>query len=543
MSIPPSVPKNIDEHEMQRLIRRNLAIIVFSRVFFLITRVFIPPLVLSFIGLAEYGIWTICFTLITYLNVGTFGITNVYIKYVAEYYGKNETNKINGLLSTGIILTSIISLNALLIFWFLLDLIVEQLFQIPKPLHQTAFILFFATACLFVLQEILGAFQRTLNGLQKMAESMAVGIIGSLLESVFIVIFLFLGLGVYGLLYALIIRLAYSNIVYIIMSYEALPGLSIRFKHFSKNYFKVFYRFGGILQVSGMITLFLSSVDKLLTSTWLNMQATALIGLGSRLPGVATSVTYSMNAVYLPATSYLYSQQRWDEMRKIYLQGSHLIGLTTGFMMGFIAAFSSPLIVTWLGTQQEYQISATVMVIYALSQHLQVITAPGGAFSKGIDKPENNLIYSSVNLVLTGITTLTILSFFGITILTIALSVSVATIASSLIYITYNNHFVIGISQLTFARKVYLPSFLPYGIAYLLSGILTPWKAMEDRWYTLGFTLVSGVIYVILTAIIFYWVVYNHQERRDLRQRTHQGLKKVSNFLGKKFSHFLNKKV
>jgi O-antigen/teichoic acid export membrane protein len=373
-----------------------------------------------------------------------------------------------------------------------------------------------------------------LNGLQKISETTTIFIIGLFVEAVLTIIFLFSGFGVYGLFWAFTIRQLLSTFAYLIISYQFMPGLSISIKNFDRAYLKIFYRFGAIVQLAGMIGIFLGTVDKIITSTMLNMQATALLGLGARFPTMALSIPSSMSAVFLPATAYMHSQQRHQEMIDMYLQGSRLIGLATGFMMGFLAAFSAPLIVAWLGNQAEYQIAAVIMTIYTLSQHLHVLTGPGSAFFKGIDNPGNNLIYSFTRLGLTTVCVVIGLKMFGITIITIATTLAIATTISALIYLASNNH-RIGISQRTFFTEATLPGLVPYGIAYLLFWLLTltPWltKAMEHRWYAVGFILISGTIYSIITTLVIYWGIYNEAERNRLQQLIHQGTEYLINKL------------
>ncbi len=525
----PSHPKIIDKREMKRLVSRNLFSTIFSNVINLFVRLFLPPIILHFVSLEEYGIWTICFTLITYLNLSAVGVTNVYVRYVAEYHAKEEIPKISGLLSTGIILVTSISLLSLTLFWYLLDPLVQTIFRIPPELQHTATVLFFSTACILMFQmSIGGAFMRMLNGLQKISETTSVFILGLFLEASLSVLLLFNGFGIYALLYAQVVRYLVSTLAYIIMSYQAVPGLSISPKNFDTAYFKVFYRFGAIVQVAGIIGTFLNTVDKLITSSFLGMQATALLGLGARFPVMAVTIPSSMTAVYLPATTYMYGQQRHQEMIQLYIEGSRTIGLITGFLMGFLAAFASPIIVAWLGTKPEFQIVATILTIYTLSQHLHVLTGPGSSYFKGIDNPANNLIYSFSRLTFTTIIVLTGLYFFGTTLITITTTITIATSLSALLYLTSNNH-RIGVPQLTFLTKAILPSLVPYGIAYLLLWPLTPYvtMAMTDRWNAIGLVLISGMVYTLITGLIIYGLIFTTDEKTRLHQFVQQRLQRL----------------
>src|SRR5262245_14478912 len=87
--------------EMKNRITQNFTVHLVARVFYMLTRFFLPPLTMSYVSLEEYGIWAACFILIGYLGMSSFGITSVYERYVARYQALNEIAKINRLLSTG----------------------------------------------------------------------------------------------------------------------------------------------------------------------------------------------------------------------------------------------------------------------------------------------------------------------------------------------------------------------------------------------------------------------------------------------------------
>ena len=96
---------------------RNTVVSTGGRLLYLLTRVGLPPLILHYVSLEEYGLWSTCFLLISYVSMGAFGVSNVYIRYVAEYSVKDQFDSINGLVSTGLVLTFIFSVFALGGIW------------------------------------------------------------------------------------------------------------------------------------------------------------------------------------------------------------------------------------------------------------------------------------------------------------------------------------------------------------------------------------------------------------------------------------------
>jgi hypothetical protein len=90
---------------VNRQFGRNVFATIGARVVNMARGVCLVPFLLSHIGLEAYGIWTTIFILVTYVGLTTMGVSNVYIKYVAEFTAKREYDKANALLSTGLAVT------------------------------------------------------------------------------------------------------------------------------------------------------------------------------------------------------------------------------------------------------------------------------------------------------------------------------------------------------------------------------------------------------------------------------------------------------
>ncbi|MCV6638522.1 hypothetical protein [Candidatus Albibeggiatoa sp. nov. NOAA] len=524
----------IDKREMKQLVSKNLLVSVLSKVFYLATRLFIPPLVLAYVGQAEYGIWAICFVLISYLGLGAFGVSNVYIRYVAEYHARDEIEKINGLISTGIVLVSSISLLLLCIFWFLLPTLIVHVFNIPSTipsdpdtnLHQTAFILFYSTACIFLLELNISAFMYILNGLQKITETSVILVGSATLETLFTVLFLLLGFGIYSLLIAFGIRYLVSIIVYTSLCFKTLPTLSIGIQHVRVEYLRLFYRFGSIVQLAGVLGIVTRSIDKILAASMIHIYAAGALELGAKFPLMAVTIPASMNSVFLPASSYMHNQKRQQEMLDMYVEGTRVMALLTGFIMGYLAAFSIPLIMAWLGAWTDYDALtiAFIMVFSTLPQQLHVLTGPGSAIFNGINKPSRTLIYPLLRLglmfVFGGLAILfSLISWENVQLLDIVILVNLATLVGALTYSAYINK-TIGLSHLVFFEKVLLPSFIPYVTGFAIFWLLSFWNInLYSRLSAIEFVLISGVLYTALTSVVIFYGIFSNDERENLSNK------------------------
>ncbi len=513
--------KVLDKHELQRVVSRNFLISMFARLFRLGTRLFVPPIVLHFVPFEQYGLWSLCFVIIGYLGLGAFGVSNVYVRYVAEYHARHEIDKINQLLSTGIIVVLSISLVLLAIFYVLLPKLIVDIFQIAPDMHEVAFYLFYGTACVFMIETSMGGFLYMLNGMQKIGETTLVSLVCISIETVLIVVFLLMGMGLYALMTALLIRYFLTVTAYIYLSFKLVPGLSIGLKHFRVSCLRLFYRFGAVVQFTGMLSMTMNSMDKLVTGTTLGTKEAGFVDLGSRFPVTAVQIPGAMNSVMMPAVSYMHSQQRKHEIYELYLSGTRNMNMITGFILGFLATFSTLIIAGWLGIKPETSVIATIMTIGSFPQHLHILTGPGSAFFQGIEKPSRTLTYSLGRITFVTICLTSLFHFVqSPTVVQVVCAVAISTILGSLNYLRYINHFL-SVPHWQFVKRVLIPGFIPYVIGYILTVLLDNWisVALEHRLYAIALILVCGALYSLTTASVLYFFVLDEQERSNIRRR------------------------
>ena len=496
--------ETLDAGGMNRLVSRNIFSSIGAKLLYLVTRFFLPPIILAYISLEEYGIWAMCFILIGYLGMSAFGVSNVYIRYVAQYHARGEEQRIGDLLSTGVTLVSLIGVVALGLLWVGLPTLIEAL-SVSAELQGTAFVLIFGSAAIFVLELSWGAFAYVLTGLQRIVQQNQVWVGTFLLETLLVVVFLVAGFGVYGLLYAFAIRYLVAISVNVRLCFLNLPGLRLSLRRFNRADLALFYRYGGIVQLSGFLGMFLRSIEKLIAGLFINVQATGLFDVAQKFPVMATSIPSSMNAVFLPATSYMHTQERRGELLALYLKGARYINLVTGFMMGFMAAFAAPLMLAWLGPNPELALAPLILACFTLPFQLNVLTGPASNIYRGMGIPARELIYPLSQLALVIILVGAGFLVFGIDVVVITVAVALAMILSALIYMAYTNRFL-ELDQGRFIRAALVPGLWPYLTGFALYLLASPWidAVGDDRWGSVLLVLVAGVAYCALQAAVLW---------------------------------------
>ena len=507
---------------------RNVISSVGAKVLYLATRFVLPPVILASISLEEYGLWALAFILVAYLGMGAFGVSNVYVRYVAEYHARGQTERIGDLLSTGLSLVSLFAVTVLVVLWFALPTMLGW-FSVPEELHRTAFILIYGTVAVFMLDLSLGAFVYVLAGLQQIVLQNRIWIAAFLFETALVIAFMLGGIGVLGLLYAFALRYALSISLSVWFCFKQLPGLRLSPTRFNRDYLRLYLRFGGILQISGLLGMFLRSVEKLIAGLFINVQAVGLFDIAQKFPVMATSIPSSINAAYLPAVTEMHARGRDAEFARLYLAGARQINLLTAFIMGFLAAFAAPLLTAWLGPNPDFAMAPFILACFTLPFQLNVVTGAASNVFRGMAQPVHELLYPISQLILVVLLVGGGFLLFGVSVIVIAVAVALAMILSTLIYFVYTNRFL-SVSQGRFLSRVLLPGLVPYLTGFGLALAFGPWMAgMGDaRLDSVLVVLISGIAYVALQAGILWWLQLDGDEKAFVAQRL-SGLRRLVN--------------
>lgn len=492
------------QREFRQSVLKNISVNLAATVFYMMTRFFLPPIILSRVSLEAYGIWAMCFIVISYLGMSAFGISNVYIRFVAEYHAKGEFEKINRLLSTGPAIVAMFGAVILAVLWFLLPGVIVS-FNIRPELRQTAFILMFGTAATFVLDLSFGAFAYVLQGLQRMMDQTKVWVVTYCIEAALIVGLLFAGCGVYSLFIAFVVRYLLAVAWYVVLCYRAIPTLEIGVRHFDPALLKLFYGYGGIIQLSGLLSTILNSIEKVIAGAFIGVKATALFDVGEKFPIMASQIASTINAGLFPAMSHLDSRAESDEVIDLYVGGSRYLNALLGYLMGFLAAFAGPLLQVWLGRPDFRVPAAFILTCFCLPYHIHVLSGPGTAFHRGVKKPVRELFYALVQGMLVAVAIFIGVRTTGKTAEMIAVAVAAAMVTSALSYIAFSNHFA-KVSQVRYLVGVLIPGLLPYAAGFALRYAVEPLVNTEPwgRWPTLGYIVVTGLLYSGLAGLVIF---------------------------------------
>ncbi len=508
-------------HEVNRQFGRNVLATILARMVNMARGVCLVPFLLGRIGLEAYGIWTTIFILVTYVGLTTLGISNVYIKYVAEFHARREYAKANSLLSTGLAVT--IPLCAMVFLFFLLGWKWYSPWLRLPPAHAADG----KEAVLIVLGVFLSsiafsAFGDMLTGTHQIASTQVFLTISILVECALIVWLVSAGRGISGLAEAYLARTVINDGLTIWWAYRQLQWLHLSPRLIRRESLKYVVHFGGLVQFQSILSTILNSIERVAAIQLINASAAGLLDVAKKWPTALSSIPTAFFWALLPAASHVDAasgRSQWlGNLQRLYLSGARYSNLCTAVFAAAMAFWATPIMHVWLGPGLPMRESLIpLFVVFSFAMQFHMLTGPGTSIFRGMGRVYEEFTYSVPNLLLLGVTLPASHWIQGRwTPLGIGVAVALATAGSACVLMG-RVLFVLDMRLTRFLRVVIVPGLAPYLAAGLLAWPTARLVAEVNRWQGAGIVLAASLIYAAAVLVMLhYWVLTDEEKAKGL---------------------------
>jgi O-antigen/teichoic acid export membrane protein len=507
--------------EVSKQFQMNVLATIVARVVNMARGVCIVPFLLARIGLEVYGIWTTIFILVGYVGLTTLGISNVYIKYVAEFHARRQYDKANALLSTGLAVT--IPMCATVFFAFLLGWKwIEPLLRIP-PAHagdgKEAVLIVLGV---FLSSIAFNAFGDILTGTQRIVSTQVFVTVSILIECALIVWLVSAGRGIRGLAEAFLVRTVINDGLTIWWARRQLKWLHLSLRLVRRDSLKYVIHFGGLVQFQSMLAIFLNSVERVVGLATIGTAAAGLLDVAKKWPVSLSAIPTAFFAALLPAASHVDAAsnrpEKLQNLGELYLRGSRYSNLCTAGFVAVLAFWAGPIVQVWLGPALPMRYTLIpLFVVFSLAMHMHMLTGAGTSVFRGMGRVYEEFTYSIPNLVLLAVTLPAARWIEGRwTPFGIGLAVSLATAGSACVLMGRVLR-VLDLRLKHYLRVVILPGLLPYLVAGALAWPVARLVGELNRWQGAGVLLAAGLIYAAgCIAVLQWWVLTDEEKQKGL---------------------------
>lgn len=468
------------------------------------------PVMMHMLGQAEYGLYCLANSVISYLTLLSFGFGSTIIRYISKY--RAEKNKEAVCRTFGFFLQLYTFLGILV---FVVGLIisnnVEVIFrkgltaaEIDK-IHILIIIMAFNTALSFPMS----VFSSIITSYERYVYRKLIDMISTIAAPIFNLVTLYMGFASIGMSIAstiLQILMLPLNVIYCFRILKINP----KFKRIPYSLIKEMLGFSFYVFLGTIVDMLFWSTDKVILGMLASSTAIAVYNIGGTFNNMVISLSTSISGVLTPKiTGMVATDVSKEQFTELFIRIGRLQYFVIALIISGFSVFGQSFIQLWAGS--EYADAYWIAILTMFPLCIPLIENTGLSIVIAQNKHKFRSIVYLIIAVLNVVSTYLVVPYLGG--IGAALCSCIAYLVGQGFIMNIYYYRVTRINIPLFWKNIGRMSIVPGSM--LLLGIIINKKIIFNRW---SLFLISVVIYSLIYCIIMYKFVLNHYEKDIVRK-------------------------
>jgi len=372
----------------------------------------ITPFLIWTIGLERYGFWALCSSISRY-GMLTDVLFAPIITTVAAAKRADDLACVRRIAT----FATLFYLGLVAIFVPLAAVsggLLLRLFPMSPDLARDAPRFFTGYVAYFFISVAVTGLASVLNGLGLLRKTATINAIGTLIYAATVIVLALRGFGLWALLDALVVQLAFSAVALYALCRGQLGHVFVSPQRVGRALAIELLTFGGWVQLSTLATLLGGETDQILIGAFVGVPAVGLYEVGAKLARAIRSLASFPNNALLPSIAALATDPRADRVPHVVVRASRLVSVVTVFAAALLIGGSTPIVTVWLGHVDGVAIAATVLVVLAFGNVLETIVSVPVTAMRALRKPKLEAFATGVGAAINLTITIALVRPFGI---------------------------------------------------------------------------------------------------------------------------------
>lgn len=320
------------------------------------------PKLVSYLGEASFGLFSLAWVVIGYLTFLDIGVSRAATKFISEHLAEQDLESTRQVVRTALVANLALGLAGGLVIVLIAPYVIHSVFKVSADLESQARLVFYAAGLAVpvllmqgVLRAVLSSFQRfgwinAVNGLATTAQwGLACGLAWK-------------GHGVALVVFSTVLVRIVATAAYGAVLLRLLPGLQLFRAHGLMGLSKLL-RFGSWVTVSQLVSPVLVYLDRVLIASFVSLGAVTLYTVPYEAMTRLRIIPSSLVATLYPAFSERGVQGQEAQLQRLY-EGSVrylLLLLLPGTL--FLVVLGPDLLAIWMGSQFARQTSIVLEIL------------------------------------------------------------------------------------------------------------------------------------------------------------------------------------
>jgi len=307
------------------------------------------PFIVRGLGPDRFGLLSILWIIIGYFGFVDLGLGRATTKYVAEFLGKDEKDRVPAYVSSTVWMQLVLGVLGTGILLVVAPWLVERVLKIPPAYWGEARSSLRIIAFSLPVVLLSSSFRGILESAQRFDLVNAVKVPGSILFYLIPLLGIFLGFRLPGIVLLLVLSRVLTLAAWMAMAFKVLPGLR-GFVSLNWGVVRSLLTFGGWVSLSSALYAVTNSLDRLLIGSLLGTKDVTYYSTPLEAVNRLGIIPGSISLTLFPAFSSLDGASEDRRVRALYAKAVKFTFLSVGLLSVFVVFYSEPFLRLWLGT-------------------------------------------------------------------------------------------------------------------------------------------------------------------------------------------------
>lgn len=458
------------------------------------------PFVVRMLGDDSYGIFILSTSVIGYFSLLDINFTAGSMRYIAEYHAKEDSGKVNEVISLSLLFYTVLGLLGAVILYISVDLFLIAMLKIPEKFQEISRTVFHLSAFGFFIGFIhnyLISIPKSIHRFDITAKIEAG--FGVVLMSLMVVL-LYLGFDLISIVVLRVVTLLINCIILFIVIKKQIPYVRF-FSSISRDTVRRMVSFSKYSFLSKVAAAIIINSDRLIIGAVISSAAVTLYTVPFMLVSRLMNVSIRLSMVMFPVASEMGAMGNRKELNKIYFIVFRHIFFLNIVLTTILCLFAKQILQLWMGddfAQQTY----IILILISLAFFAETLVQLPALINDGLSFPQVTGFFA-LGRAIFGFAVLVIGAvFFGLT--GVAVAFLIISVAAGGAFFLYVHKKIIKISLQALIRESFLKSFTFSLVVIVLMLLVKPLLPSSTMTFILEL-----IIVLILFAIFGYKSVLN----------------------------------
>ncbi len=436
----------------------------------------LTPFLLRHLGTQGFGAWAVLVSINSLTSLVDIGVVGTLTKHVSQYNAEQDYSSLSRIVSAGILIFVAVAVLAVVLANIGVSFVISAFFRNVPPSRMPFQYLVRLLTLSIGLNLVSYPFYSIISGLQRYDIVNGLWALSTIVTAVAAAFFVFIGLGIEGLVMAIVLASCVSLILNFSISRRLLPQLRIRPASVRWIDIKELASFSTQIYVTQVASMAYIHAEKLLLAHFTGLTPAGWYDIGNDLAMRIRNFPASLVTPLMPAASELDARQ--DDLRSqqlYYRSHKYLAFLAVGIFM-IVATMTYRFVELWLGV--GFTGTAHALIVLTGVQLANLSGAPASLIliGKGLLRPV--VRYAIVGMVGTLVISTVLISLFGFTGALYGTALSVLGAVAYLIFLFHREtRYALGPVFKIYSKPVLLGAVRGF-LAYLLPLGTFHWKEL-----------------------------------------------------------------